>query len=119
MIACVACARALSVCRKRRGKKKELSQEARARDQKKRGSFLPLRKPLSLSLSRGGHGGGNFFKSWSRKTKVTSSSLHIRIRTVLKKTLPRHSHFHFNRGKKCLRWDTRKDCRVKKTSVGR
>jgi hypothetical protein len=63
MIACVACARALSVCRKRRGKKKELSQEARARDQKKRGSFLPLRKPLSLSLSRGGHGrwGGNFF----------------------------------------------------------
>jgi hypothetical protein len=65
MIACVACARALSVCRKRRGKKKELSQEARARDQKKRGSFLPLRKPLSLSLSRGGHGGGIFFLNLS------------------------------------------------------
>ena len=60
MIACVACARALSVCRKRRGKKKNY-RKRRARDQKKRGSFLPLRKPLSLSFAGGGDGGGNFF----------------------------------------------------------
>jgi len=69
MIACVACARALSVCRKRRGKKKNY-RKRRARDQKKRGSFLPLRKPLSLSFAGGGAGGEFFFNLGPEKQKL-------------------------------------------------
>jgi len=61
MIACVACARALSVCRKRRGKKKNY-RKRRARDQKNEGASYRSAS-LSLSFKTGGHGGhgGEFF----------------------------------------------------------
>lgn len=60
MIVCVAYARALSVCRKRRGKKKNYPKR-RARAIKKNEGASYRSASLSLSLFRGGGMGGEFF----------------------------------------------------------
>ena len=117
---CAFCVRArVSICGNKKEKKKELSRGARALIIKRGASSFSPTSLLLVCLLFSPL--AEIFLIFAFFFKIPGAQDWVSYTTVLEKKLclSTHSHFHFNRGKKCLRWDTRKDCRVKKTSVGR